>query len=244
MVADVARGRPQGAGARRLHARAPVASACCARSSSPTATRHHRRGPHQPGRGVADAGGGRAARRRGGHGLPDPKLATGSATSTGCSRSSSIFGLIGALVATSPCGSSGAAAPWSEGRRMSGDLVVARRHQGVPAARRCAGGGRPRRHRPARRAGRARLHRRRLRLRQVDPAQHRRRPRRRHRRRGARRRRPRRRARTRPRHGVPGLLAVPVALGRRQRRLRPRVRRLGPDARRPTGRPSCSGSWG
>ena len=62
-------------------------------------------------------------------------------------------------------------------------------------------------------------------LRQVDAAEHHRRARRGDRRRGARRRRAGRRAGRRSWHGVPGLLAVPVAHGRREHRLRAGGRR-------------------
>ena len=90
---------------------------------------------------------------------------------------------------------------------------------------------------------RVRLPRRCLGLRQVDAAEHRRRSRVGHRRCDRGRRRAGRRSRPRPGHGVPGVLAVPVEDGRRERRVRARARRHGRGRASPSGSTSCSASW-
>ena len=121
MIADVARARARGAG------RTPPYTLGAGRltvlrrvDAAPLVAGHHRRGPHQPGRGVADARRGRAAGRPGGPGLPHRRGRSASASVDRCSPCSSCSALIGAASATSLLRwLRNRTAPWSEGSTVS-----------------------------------------------------------------------------------------------------------------------------
>ena len=233
MIADVARAVPQELINAAVHARRRPPHRAAPGDPAPLLPGHHRRGPHQPGRAwlmlvVAEllaAQEGLAFRSCG---------PSASARSTACSPCSSSSGSSAWSATWRSAQLRKRTAPWSRGRdderrRRVPELVGRRRRpRSFAGRRRRRRRRRPRRHRPARRAGRAGVHRRRVGLREVDAAQHRRRARDRHA--------PARCGSTATSSSGPGptagmvfqaLLAVPVEVGGREHRLRPRVRRLG-----------------